>query len=234
MITKTEETTLVLAAQAGDERAMEALLKEHAPMVHGLANGFPETAVVEHADLVQEGLAMLAETVLILDTATGNRLTTVAYKAIQREMSKAVAGGRQLAVPARTHQRYAAAWANGVEYDEALENALASGMGLDTFHALYATEAVGSMDERDEDGLTMYDTLVPSTSAASAADGVYSLVADLPDEEREIITMAFGLEAGSEPLSDNAISTRTGLSRATVQRRRTSALTMMKEMAQDV
>ncbi len=103
-----EEYALIAKAQAGDERAMETLLRKHHGFVCMVAKRFRGRGL-EFEDLEQAGAFGLATAVRRFDPKHGVRLTTYANWWILAKINESLTdGGRLIHVPQRVLEEMAA------------------------------------------------------------------------------------------------------------------------------
>lgn len=82
-MTREQETELIIAAKAGDNGAMEALLVQHNRWIWRTAvRAKTRSNAIDHDDLVQIGRMAMIRAVRKFDLSLGNRLTTYAYTAV--------------------------------------------------------------------------------------------------------------------------------------------------------
>ncbi len=81
-------------AQAGCLVCLEALMQEHAGLVHYLVHQ-QEIGGVEYQDLIQEGQIALWQSILHFDPGRGNTFSSYAWKAIHRQVWRSLAYANQ-------------------------------------------------------------------------------------------------------------------------------------------
>lgn len=232
---QSDELALIIRSQEGDGEATERLLAAHEGLLRSIVTRYPENGAVDRDDLFQEATIGLLETILEFDIDSGLRLSTYGKVRAQAAVARAVAASAPIPVAERTLRRYLKAWQNAEDYDEAQMIAVENGMGFDTFRQVYdALNGVTSLDSTlDEEGYSLHET-VPCSASSGFVEGPDLSVLD--SEQRYVIRLAYGYETG-KPMTDEEISAylhsefEVSMSRATVQRRRQSALDVLREKA---
>ena len=86
-ITQEQELTLALRARQGDTEAREQLIHAHLRMVVNIARQYQRPGI-EMLDLIQEGNIGLITAVDKFDSTQGNRLTTLAFYWINKQIQR--------------------------------------------------------------------------------------------------------------------------------------------------
>ena len=235
-LTPEREARLIKGAQAGRSRHEAELLEAHEPLIRSIVNRFPKSASVDVDDLLQEGRLAFVEAIRSFDTSKPGRLNTMARLHVVRAVQSAAASGAAVPVPARTLSRYVAAWADTDDYYEAMTAAttgdrpMAASSFAAVFEAIHGTETLSGTDD---EGRPLLDTipgdLGPDLGGVAARKLAWELLDLLSKRDARIVGLYFGFE--EEPLSDLEISERLGMTRATVQRRRSQAMEILREHA---
>lgn len=232
------EAATITEAQAGSEDATLALLYAYAPALRNAVKRSPLAA--EEAQAV--AVATLLEAV---HAATSQRLAGVLPAMLADALAEA-GGSGAVTIPARTLKRYFGVLRRaGGDLNAAADLAPSFELSREAFHAI--TEALRSWESLDslavtEDGVvTDYaPTARPlwneEDGYADAEDRILCEVAfaAVGDLEKDVTRAAYGFSSYN-PKSDAEIAEDFGMSRPTIQRTRTGALSKMRDrLAVDV
>jgi RNA polymerase primary sigma factor len=245
-LTARQERDLVIAAECGDSDARRKLVEAFLPAIAGLAVGFPGK-VVEHRDLIQEGVAGLLFAARRYDANLNTPFWAYASFWVRKAMQEFVADlARPVSLSDRAVRHLARLRAAHREYQQAHrtepttdELSQATGLTLAHVERLQATErAPRGMDERlapdSESTATLGDTI-----ADPAAEHAYQqvldeleigYVRDLTDEldepERAVVRAHYGLGQRAKTLSE--IGARLGLTAERARQIEATALSKLR------
>lgn len=239
--------SLVTAAQAGDRKAREDLVKGMEGLVHRAARQFTEGSTIPAEDLRQECWVAILESLQTFDPQHGTSFETYCWGPMRRTMAAAMpnylAGP---SIPSRTMDRY---WevmkaAQG-DVSVALEIASSMDMKTGTFamvhqavsgtwsiHAGFSTE-----EEAPVDGGYTPNTLgaagdVPTMDSfeelASSMEAEAYLAVLTDPREVGVLKMALGFN-GKDPMTHAEIGKAIGVSRQMVDKISTRALVKIRE-----
>ena len=239
LLTAREERELAKRIERGDQKAKERMINSNLRLVVSIAKRYQghDLALI---DLIQEGILGLIRAVEKFDWRRGYKFSTYATWWIRQAVQRGVANkARTIRMPVhvldqerkirRVEDRLAASLGRPPEDRE-----IAHELGLPVVQVRSVREAprtVTSLDRpvgRDE-GAPMHE-LVPAPEVEPFEDLDVSLhvealrtaVARLPDREREIIRLRYGLEG--EPLSLAKVGARLGITRERVRQIEAEAL----------
>ena len=236
------EASLAKRCERGDRGARELLINSNLRLVVSIAkryrgNGVPFT------DLIQEGNIGLMKAVDRFDWRRGFRFSTYATWWIRQAVQRGLqATAETIRIPAHISEQAHAVRVAEAELTCRLgrrpsEQEIAWESGLSVEHlrtVLSRARVAASLDEpvvRDAASgsavmeLVVDDTPLPEDEAGRRAEArtIERAVRRLPREQREIVSLRFGL-GGDAPLTVADVSSRLGLSRAKTQELERSAL----------
>lgn len=242
-ITAEEERELIASAQAGDDLAHMRLLNLYGPLLRATVTRAAKTMEVDDAQAVailafEETLAThVGQVEEGYDGRLGGRLAP----AVREALGVARAGSSAFDVPARTYSRYLGIL-NEAEGDpsRAVEIASEFGMAAETWTSIHHATRVDSTDVLAADssssgahhpafdGTSIYDDGREPIADVEDAVLVRMAFKAVDDEEARIVEMHYGFTE-YDTVPDAEIGHRLGLTRPTVQRRRSSALGKMRK-----
>jgi RNA polymerase primary sigma factor len=219
-MSRSEDATLLRAAQRGDRRARERVIARHLGSVRGLASRYRDLGL-PFEDLVQEGSLGLLEAIDDFDGTRGDFERYLRFRvrrAIRNaltEKSRLIRLPKQIVERRRAIERTSATLtaANGLA---PTTQELAAALDLPpalVVAALDAGEVPISLDRSVlPDGSTLEtivaDESVPDPQSETLAHAemrlVDAAVAQLPARQREIVTRHFGLGRAAEEISEVA------------------------------
>jgi RNA polymerase primary sigma factor len=239
LLTAAEERDLAQRKDEGDEEAKKRLIEANLRLVMSITRNYTK-AGVPLLDLIQEGNLGLIRAVEKFDWRRGFKFSTYATWWIRQAVQRAIVNkGPIIRLPvhvaereraiARTEDRLALALGRTPSDAE-----LALELGLDGERLRGAREtprAVASLDRRvgEDDGAPLHE-LLPTTEespfegvdAALRSERVSSAVARLPEREREVVRLRYGLDG--DPLSTSRVGALLGITRQRVQQLEAKAL----------
>jgi RNA polymerase primary sigma factor len=240
LLTAAEEVALAKRVERGDKAAKERMINSNLRLVVSIAKRYQGHGL-PLLDLVQEGVIGLNRAVEKFDWRRGFKFSTYATWWIRQACQRAVSGqSDNIRVPTHVHERrqkirrHAARLLVQLGRDPTREE-LAAASGLSLKHvdeALDAAEASVSLNQTigsDGDGELgdLFRDPTASDPADEAAEGferaaVRRAVAKLPDRERRIVELRYGLDG--EPRSLEYIGRELHLTRERIRQLEREAL----------
>jgi RNA polymerase primary sigma factor len=240
LLTAAEEVELAKRIEKGDMQAKERMINCNLRLVVSIAKRY-QTQGITLGDLVQEGVLGLIRAAEKFDWRKGFKFSTYATWWIRQAVQRGVANkARTIRIPVHVVEREQKVSRARRELVAVLEReptpeeiSTHSKLPLNHVHeVLAAARAVASTDMPvGDDGDASFGDLIagtgPSTEEEASASlrdlAVRQAVAMLPDRERDVIELRFGL-VGEGPASLEAIGKQLGLTRERVRQIETEAL----------
>ena len=240
LLTAAEEVELAKRIERGDAEAKERMINSNLRLVISIAKRY-QGHDVPLLDLVQDGVIGLNRAVEKFDWRRGFKFSTYATWWIRQACQRAISSqSKTIRVPTHVHERrLKLARIRGellAKLDrEPTREELAEAAGLSQTHvdeALDAADAPVSLNQRvgSEDEAELGDLFDDPNADDPAAEAVDSLgrlevrraVAKLPELERRVLELRFGLDGDAQPLE--AIGKELGISRERVRQVESDAL----------
>jgi len=245
LLTAAEEVALAKRVERGDLAAKERMINSNLRLVVHVAKRYRGHGV-PFGDLIQDGVIGLNRAVEKFDWRKGFKFSTYATWWIRQAVQRSVAGqARTIRVPTHVHERRQTLSRHARKLETELgrpptEQELAKSTGLKLQHveeALSVPESRASLNSPvgDEDG-ELGDLFAdehahdPEEVAENAlrARAVREALADLPERERRILELRFGLDG--EPQSLEAIGAELGLTRERIRQLETHAMAKLSDL----
>ncbi|HTW41931.1 MAG TPA: sigma-70 family RNA polymerase sigma factor [Solirubrobacteraceae bacterium] len=221
-----EELELARRIEQGDLRAKEKLITHNLRLVVSIAKRYQSAGELTLLDLIQEGMLGLIRAAEKFDWRKGFRFSTYATLWIRQAIQRGLADhGRTIRLPvaiAQRERRVATMQREllaklGREPSEQ-ELADASGVSLDELHDLARAARVTTSLDRPvgEEGDTSLGALVPDSAVEVGDEVIIGLgleavrrtVAELPEPDRTVIRLRYGLDGDNQPQTFAAIARR--------------------------
>jgi RNA polymerase primary sigma factor len=245
LLTAAEEVELAKRIERGDLEAKDRMINSNLRLVISQARRFQGQGL-PMGDLVQEGMLGLIRAVEKFDWRKGFKFSTYAVLWIKQSIQRGLSNtGTTIRIPVhigqrerkvKKHERELAVRLGRQPTDGEIAEATELPEGQ-VREALELTKNLASLDQSvSEDGDTALGDLLPSERPqpeeevvdALANVRVRELVGQLPDEERNLVTLRFGL-AGDEPASLHEAGTQLGLSTQRTRRLEEQALSRLAQ-----
>jgi RNA polymerase primary sigma factor len=247
LLTREEEVELAKRVEQGDQEAKDRLINSNLRLVVSIAKKY-QAADLTLLDLIQEGIFGLIRAAEKFDWRRGFKFSTYATWWIRQSVERGIANkARQIRVPVhilqREHKIQRAERRLAVELgrrptDEELAHA--TGLPLKQVGDVrQAARAVTSLDRPvGGDQETRLGELLESSEegpdevveVSLREDTVRRAVADLPDPERKVLKLRYGLDGHPDPKSVEEVVRQLGLSRDDVRRIERAALSQLARM----
>jgi RNA polymerase primary sigma factor len=245
LLTAAEEVALAKRVERGDRAAKERMINSNLRLVVHVAKRYRGHGV-PFGDLIQDGVIGLNRAVEKFDWRKGFKFSTYATWWIRQAVQRSVAGqARTIRVPTHVHERRQTLNRHSRKLELDLgrpptyeELAKATGLALKHVEeALSVAEARASLnspvgDEDSELGDLFADENAddPEELAEDSlrARAVREALSQLPERERRILELRFGLDG--EPQSLEAIGAELGLTRERIRQLETQAMANLSEL----
>jgi len=241
LLTAAEEVELAKRIERGDMRAKERMINCNLRLVVSIAKRY-RTQGITLGDLVQEGVLGLIRAAEKFDWRKGFKFSTYATWWIRQAVQRGVANkARTIRIPvhivereqkiARATRELVAELEREPTNEDISDRSKLPLVQVEEVRA--AARAVASTDAPvGDDGDASFGDLFaaggPTTEdeaeGALRNDAVRRAVAKLPDRERDVISLRFGLSGDGQPASLEAIGKALGITRERVRQIETEAL----------
>ena len=251
LLTPAQEIELAQAVERGDLEAKERMINSNLRLVVSIARKYQGVGELCLLDLIQEGILGLIRAVEKFDWRKGFRFSTYATLWIRQAIQRGLADrGRMIRLPVNVAQRERRIGKAERELSASLgreptteEIAEAVEMKPADVAALRdAARVVTSLDRPvGEDGESAFGDLLPGqgpepfeeVEVTLRAQTVRRTVAELPETEREVIKLRYGLNGHREPQPLASVGRKLGVSAERVRQieeRALEHLSLRREM----
>lgn len=181
-LSEAAETTLIIDAQAGNERAMERLLDQFAPVIEGTAFRYMHDG--EYDDALQEARLAFIQIVNEHDFDKSTRLSAYVKARMGHELRDSLSASHgQFSIPTRTVQLFYQVY-NAADGDLTLGAQIAPNyeMASSTFMSIADMLHTGSLDaatrETEDGGASLLDTFDGAPLGGDVAQDEYDVLLD--------------------------------------------------------
>ena len=230
LLTPSEEAELAKRIERGDLAAKERMINSNLRLVVSLARKYQGVGDLSLLDLIQEGILGLIRAVEKFDWRKGFRFSTYATLWIRQAIQRGLADrGRSIRLPVNVAQRerkiakaereLSAQLGREPTVDEIADATELEPSAIE--HMREASRVVASLDRPvGEEGDASLGDLLPSEIAAPAEEvevvlreqAVRDTVAALPEREREVIKLRYGLNGDQHPQPLTTVGKKLGVS----------------------